>query len=60
MLNIIHRDIKLQNIIINPLSLKTNIIDYGLAVYADDEDYIYYHCGTPGFISPETIRNQKK
>jgi serine/threonine protein kinase len=28
------------------------IVDFGLAVYEDDEDYHYYQCGTPGYISP--------
>lgn len=33
-------------------SISPVIVDFGLAVYADQEDYIYYKCGTPGFISP--------
>ena len=28
------------------------IVDFGLSVYEDDEDYIYYQCGTPGYLSP--------
>lgn len=31
------------------------IIDFGLAIFEDDEDYNYYHCGTPGYISPEVL-----
>lgn len=31
------------------------IVDFGLAVHADDEDYIYYQCGTPGYLSPEIL-----
>jgi serine/threonine protein kinase len=30
-----------------------------LAIYCDDEDYIFYNCGTPGYISPETINSKK-
>jgi len=30
-----------------------------LAIHGDDEDYIFYHCGTPGYISPETINSKK-
>ena len=56
-LDIVHRDIKLQNIIIDHLTLETKIIDYGLAVYAS-EDYIFYNCGTPGYISPETFESK--
>jgi len=50
-LDIIHRDIKLENIIIDSVTLKTKIIDYGLAIYADDE-YVNLKCGTPGYLSP--------
>lgn len=31
------------------------IVDFGLAVFEDDEDYNYYQCGTPGYISPEML-----
>ena len=36
------------------------IVDFGLAVYTDQEDYIYYKCGTPGFISPEIFQTNNK
>ena len=29
------------------------IIDFGLATNINTEDYIYYRCGTPGFLAPE-------
>lgn len=38
------------------------IVDFGLAVYEDDEDYVYYQCGTPGYLAPEVLaltRGQK-
>jgi serine/threonine protein kinase len=35
------------------------IVDFGLAVYQDDEDYIYYNCGTPGYLSPESLKMKK-
>ena len=34
-------------------NLQPVIVDFGLAIQEDDEDYIYYQCGTPGYISPE-------
>lgn len=39
-------------------TLNTQIIDYGLAVYAEEDDYIFYNCGTPGYISPETFTSK--
>lgn len=54
--NIIHRDLKPDNIM-----LRVNedgreeavIIDFGLATAADAQPYLFFRCGTPGFLSPE-------
>ena len=52
---ITHRDIKLDNIIINPLTHEIKIIDFGLSCYG-------YPCknivGTSGFFAPEMIYSQ--
>lgn len=51
---ITHRDIKLDNIIINPNSYSIKIIDFGLSCYG-------YPCknivGTSGFFAPEMVYN---
>jgi len=36
------------------------LIDFGLATYVKQEKYIYYRCGTPGFIAPEIICRKKE
>lgn len=28
-------------------------MDFGLAAYVESEDYIFYRCGTPGYVAPE-------
>ncbi len=33
-------------------TLEAVIVDFGLAAISDDEPYIFYRCGTPGFIAP--------
>jgi serine/threonine protein kinase len=54
-----HRDIKLENIMFRSKdSLEVVIVDFGLAAVSDDEPYIFYRCGTPGFIAPEIIGMQ--
>ena len=61
-LSIIHRDLKPDNIIMKKSKndqgdkiYEPVIIDFGFACREDDEDYIYYKCGTPGYVAPEII-----
>ena len=54
--NIIHRDLKLENIMID-LEGYIKIIDYGLAKKLDEtdaEDATTY-CGTPEYLAPEMV-----
>jgi serine/threonine protein kinase len=51
--NIIHRDIKMGNILISGDIVK--ICDFGLSCYADTNDYAY--CGTKDYLAPEILRN---
>jgi serine/threonine protein kinase len=58
--NIIHRDIKPDNILIlDKGSLQVCITDLGLACRADDQNEIYKKCGTPGYVAPEIFENEK-
>ena len=53
---IIHRDLKLDNLIFTDKSRKTiKVIDFGFATKYNIDEYIYKKCGTPGFIAPEII-----
>lgn len=55
--NIIHRDIKLQNILITKSGI-VKLSDFGLSInFADvsDKSSIISICGTPNYISPEVI-----
>lgn len=40
-------------------SLEVVIVDFGLAALTDDQPYIFYRCGTPGYIAPEIILMQE-
>lgn len=31
------------------------IVDYGLATHADLDKYLFFRCGTPGYVAPEII-----
>ncbi|CAM5999463.1 unnamed protein product [Sphagnum balticum] len=51
---IMHRDIKPENIMLRGEdSLEPVIVDFGLSANVDANDYIFYRCGTPGYVAPE-------
>ena len=61
-MGIMHRDIKPENIVLKDKKKLSSLalIDFGLATYVKQEKYIYYRCGTPGFIAPEIICRKKE
>jgi serine/threonine protein kinase len=56
---VVHRDIKLENVMLRDKdSLEPVIVDFGLAVYFWEDDYVFKNCGTPGYLSPEVIKSE--
>lgn len=53
-----HRDIKPENILLRK-DLEPVLVDFGLATLAESDDYIFYRCGTPGYVAPEVTTLQK-
>jgi serine/threonine protein kinase len=57
---IVHRDIKLDNILINKIEeaeYDVKIADFGLAAFlAHDGSKLDTKCGTPGYVAPEILR----
>ena len=57
---IVHRDIKLENILID-LNNNIKICDFGIGIMLDsDKELIQDQCGTPMYMAPEIILNSKK
>jgi len=60
---IVHRDIKLDNILINKIEegeFNVKIADFGLAVFlpeGDESPKLHEKCGTPCYIAPEILRD---
>lgn len=53
---ILHRDLKPENIMLRSVgSMSPVIVDFGLATHADIEKYLFFRCGTPGYVAPEII-----
>merc|ERR1712032_472472 len=51
---IFHRDLKTENIMIDPLK-KVKIIDFGFSVRQKQLGRLSLFCGTPNYMSPELI-----
>ena len=53
---VIHRDLKPENIMFRkPGETDLAICDFGLATHADEPEYLFVRCGTPGYVAPEII-----
>ena len=58
--NIVHRDIKLENIIID-FNNTVKICDFGIGkVLRSNEELLYDKCGTPMYMAPEIVLSSKK
>ena len=56
--NFVHRDIKLENILIDKNSKKIKIIDFGFSVYSTNDKKLCMFCGTPSYMAPEIVSKQ--
>ena len=54
--NIIFRDLKAENIIINPTNLTPTLVDFGFARELSHFERTSSFCGTPEMMAPELIR----
>ncbi|CAE8630268.1 unnamed protein product [Polarella glacialis] len=55
---VVHRDVKASNILISAQDGRALLSDFGLAVQLE-QTHIHWRCGTPGWIAPEIIKNNK-
>ena len=53
---IMHRDLKPENILLrSKTTMQCVIADFGLAEFANSEQFLFVRCGTPGYVAPEVI-----
>jgi MAP/microtubule affinity-regulating kinase len=56
--NICHRDIKLENIIIES-NMIAKIIDFGFGSYNPSKKHMNFFCGTPSYMPPEIVQKKE-
>jgi len=56
--SIVHRDIKLQNILLDA-SNNIKLIDFGLSNFVENDAFRNTFCGTPAYASPEILMGTK-
>lgn len=54
--NVIHRDIKLDNILLSD-KFRAKIADFGISKINPPENSLHEQCGTPAYLAPEIIKN---
>lgn len=53
---VMHRDLKPENILFRKEGDYDCVIaDFGLATWADEPEYLFVRCGTPGYVAPEIV-----
>ncbi len=55
--NIFHRDIKLENILVENDN-KVKIIDFGFSIVVDPKKMLNFFCGTPSYMPPEIVQKR--
>lgn len=57
---VVHRDIKLDNILIKQIEEKTHfeirVADFGLATFSLNDEMLTHKCGSPGYVAPEIFK----
>jgi serine/threonine protein kinase len=58
---VIHRDIKLDNILINQIednNYDVRIADFGLGIFTLQDELLYNKCGSPTYVAPEMLKGK--
>lgn len=58
-INTVHRDLKLDNILIEEGTRMVKVIDFGFSVIVANHQRLKIFCGTPSYMSPEIVRKHE-
>ena len=53
--NVTHRDIKLENILLDETRTRVKLIDFGFSTCIPHEKKVKIFCGTPSYMAPEIV-----
>ena len=56
---ITHRDIKLENILLNEKKNQVKLIDFGFSTCIPNEKKVKLFCGTPSYMAPEIVSKKE-
>jgi|TARA_B110001450_G_scaffold255228_1_gene282248 serine/threonine protein kinase len=56
---IAHRDVKLDNILIEDKTNMIKVIDFGFAAFCTNQQKLKIFCGTPSYMAPELVRKHE-
>ncbi|EAR97534.2 Serine/Threonine kinase domain protein (macronuclear) [Tetrahymena thermophila SB210] len=56
--DVIHRDLKLENILISEETNEIKLIDFGFSIQAPNDKKLNMFCGTASYMSPELVQQQ--
>uniref|UniRef100_A0AAR5P7Q3 Protein kinase domain-containing protein n=1 Tax=Dendroctonus ponderosae TaxID=77166 RepID=A0AAR5P7Q3_DENPD len=52
-LGVVHRDLKMENVMLNSAQTQIKIVDFGLSNFYSPEEPLKTHCGSPEYAAPE-------
>ena len=53
-----HRDLKLDNILMDVVTKNIKIIDFGFSLKSKVDEKLNVFCGTPHYMDPDIVRKQ--
>ncbi len=58
-MNVCHRDIKLDNVLIEDKNNMIKLIDFGFAAFCSPTQKLKIFCGTPSYMAPEIVQKKE-
>jgi len=57
--SVVHRDIKLENVLYEPSTATVKLIDFGFAIALAPGAKLNIFCGTPSYMAPEIVNKKE-